>query len=56
MSENNLKLQNDLLKQQIKELRAENRKLREQVEEFKFEADIDQAISLVNSRRNANVD
>ena len=57
MSDNELKLQVELLQKQNKDLQADNRKLREriaeltnQVEEFKFDKDIAQAINLANSK------
>ena len=60
MSEKELKLQNELLQKQNEELKASNRKLRErivelteQVEEFKLDQDITQAISLANRGRNS---
>lgn len=59
MSEKELKLQNELLQKQVEELRADNRKLREQLkeltdkaQEFKLQADINQAIRLANRWRN----
>ena len=57
MSEKELKLQVQLLQKQNEELKASNRKQREQIaelteqiEEFKLQADIAQAINLVNRR------
>ena len=57
MSDKELKLQVELLQKQNKDLQADNRKLREriaeltnQVEEFKFDKDIAQAINLANSQ------
>ena len=57
MSDKELKLQVELLQKQNEELKVSNRKLREeiaeltnQVEEFKFEKDIAQAINIANSR------
>ena len=57
MSEKELQLQVELLQKQNEELKSSNRKLREkiveltnQVEEFKLDKDIAQAINLVNRR------